>query len=76
LANLTGIIDEARLSKIARSADWLKVSYLSEAGALLTFSSDVLGGIKKINGVLCAFISKLDGISFGQIKKVGGVNRT
>ncbi len=40
-----GIIDEARVSNIVRTAEWIKASYNSEADTLLTYGSEDTGAI-------------------------------
>jgi len=44
-----GIIDEVRISNTARSADWIKASYLSETDAFITFGEEETLGVASIS---------------------------
>lgn len=37
---LNGVIDEVRVSNIARSSDWIRAQYLSQSGAFVSIESE------------------------------------
>lgn len=78
--NWVGNIDEVRISKIARSADYVTTSYNNqnnpESFAVVGSEIPIGGGsnILKVSGVARASISKISGVALASISKVSGVS--
>ena len=68
-----GLIDEVRLSKTNRSAAWIKASYNSGAGSLLSVGSEISTQVKSINGLAIASIKSKNGLAIDSIKSINGL---
>jgi len=72
---MDGLVDEVRISDVARSVDWIKACYYAQTDALVSWGSEELGtSIKLVMGVPIANIKTINGVAIADVKSVLGVS--